>query len=103
MSADWISSDPRNGIKSLLFLDQCPVQWTTAFYPCSFHMGIYLGAGVSCILLFMLLLEPLWQGEFDGTFHCPSMLSGVIIVKAEKHWFISSLDQKKRKKYAIEF
>lgn len=85
MSADWISSEARKGIKSLLFLDQCPVHWTTAFYPFSFHMGIYLGAlGVSCILLFMLLLEPLWQGEFDGTFHYPSIFCDVIIVKAEK-------------------
>lgn len=101
MSADWISSEARKGIKNLLFLDQSPAQWTTAFYPCSFHMGIYLGAlGVSRILLFMLLLKPLWQGEFDGTFCYPSILCGVIIVKAEKHWFIYSLDQQKRKKYA---
>lgn len=89
---------------SLLFLDQCPVQWTTAFYPCYSHMGIYLGAlGVSCILLFMLLLETLWQGEFDGTFHYPSILCGVIIVNVEKRWFISSLDQQKRKNYATSF
>lgn len=62
MSAHWISSAARKRIKSLIFLDQCPVQWTTTFYPCSFHMGIYLGAlGVSFTLFFMLLLEPLWR------------------------------------------